>query len=57
MWFFLERYLPAFQEEVRQFIAAVENDYPVPVGGEDALQAPLLALACTRPVRMDEFPI
>jgi len=63
LWFFLERYLPAFQEEVRQFVEAVENDYPVPVGGEDALQATLLAMACTRsaqegrPVRMDEFPI
>lgn len=61
--FFLERYLPAFQEEVRQFIAAVENDYPVPVSADDALQATLLALACrksakeARPVRMDEFQI
>ncbi|MEG1593004.1 MAG: inositol 2-dehydrogenase [Oscillibacter sp.] len=61
--FFLERYLPAFQEEVRQFIAAVENDYPVPVTADDALQATLLALACrrsaqqARPVRLDEFPI
>ena len=61
LWFFLERYLPAFQEEVRQFIAAVENDYPVPVGIEDARKATLLAMACTlsarerRPVRMDEF--
>lgn len=60
-WFFLERYLPAFQEEVRQFIDAVENDYPVPVGVEDAQKATLLAMACTRsarerrPVRMDEF--
>lgn len=63
LWFFLERYLPAFQEEVRQFVEAVEHDLPVPVGGEDALQATLLAMACTRssqegrPVRMDEFPI
>ena len=62
LWFFLERYLPAFQEEVRQFVDAVENDLPVPVTGEDALQATLLAMACTRsaqegrPVRMDEFP-
>lgn len=60
-WFFLERYLPAFQEEVRQFIDAVANDYPVPVGAEDARKATLLAMACTRsarerrPVRMDEF--
>ncbi len=60
-WFFLERYLPAFQEEVRQFVEAVENDYPVPVGADDALQATLLAIACTRsaregrPVRLDEL--
>ena len=63
LWFFLERYLPAFQEEVRQFIEAVENDYPVPVTAEDALQATLLAMACrrsaqlSRPVRLDEFPV
>ena len=61
--FFLERYLPAFQEEMRQFIDAVENDYPVPVCGNDALQATLLAMACTRsaregrPVRMEEIPV
>lgn len=61
LWFFLERYLSAFQEEVRQFIDAVANDYPVPVGVEDARKATLLAMACTRsarerrPVRMDEF--
>lgn len=60
-WFFLERYLPAFQEEVRQFVDAVENDYPVSVGVKDAQKATLLALACVRsakerrPVRMDEF--
>lgn len=61
LWFFLERYLPAFQEEVRQFIDAIENDYPVPVGIQDAREATLLAMACARsaregrPVSMAEF--
>lgn len=61
LWFFLERYLPAFQEEIRQFVDAVQNDTPVPVGIEDARKATLLAMACDRsarerrPVPMDEF--
>lgn len=62
-WFFLERYLPAFQEEIRQFVYAVEHDSPVPVGGEDALKATVLAIACTRsaqerrPVRLEEVSL
>ena len=61
LWFFLERYLPAFQEEIRQFADAVENDHPVPVSIQDAREATLLAMACTRsakegrPIRMEEL--
>ena len=61
LWFFLERYLPAFQEEVRQFVDAVEHDLPVPVGIQDAKKATLLAMACTqsaregRPISMESF--
>lgn len=61
LWFFLERYLPAFQEEIRQFADAVENDHPVPVSIQDAREATLLAVACTRsakegrPIRMEEL--
>ena len=48
-------------KDVRQFVDAVQNDTPVPVGIEDARKATLLAMACDRsarerrPVPMDEF--
>ena len=58
-WFFLERYNDAFIEEEKEFIEAIAEDKPVPVGGFDGLQAVRIALAAGqsfkegRPVRLE----
>jgi myo-inositol 2-dehydrogenase/D-chiro-inositol 1-dehydrogenase len=58
--FFMERYVPSFEAEVRAFADAVANGTKPPVGGEDGRQALLLGLAAKkswqekRPVRMTE---
>ena len=59
--FFMERYVESFLVEMRLFIAAVLEDKPTPVTGEDARAAMLLALAArksceaNRPVRIGEI--
>ncbi len=45
LYFFLERYMQSFKDELIQFVDAVNNDKPVPADGEDGLQALLVALA------------
>ncbi len=61
LWFFLERYMAAYQAEVRAFIECIKNDTAVPVGVEDGLASIRLALACKqslaehRPVRIAEI--
>jgi myo-inositol 2-dehydrogenase/D-chiro-inositol 1-dehydrogenase len=61
LYFFLERYRQAFIDEMTAFVDAVRNATPVPVRGEDGLQALLIALAAGmslkegRPVRLDEI--
>jgi ketose-bisphosphate aldolase len=58
--FFLERYNDAYIEETKLFIACVLQDQPVPVDGNDGLQAELTALAANlsvqlkRPVKLNE---
>jgi myo-inositol 2-dehydrogenase/D-chiro-inositol 1-dehydrogenase len=60
LYFFLERYRQAFIDEMTAFVEAVRTSGPVPVGGNDGLQALLIALAAGkslkegRPVRLDE---
>ncbi len=60
-FFFLERYMASFIEEMRQFIAAIENDTDVPVGIHAGLMSVVLAKAAKksldehRPVRIDEI--
>lgn len=60
-YFFLERYMASFIEEMRQFVSAVQNDTPVPVGIHAGLMSVALAKAAKksldehRPVRMDEI--
>lgn len=60
-FFFLERYMASFIEEMRQFIAAVNNDTPVPVNIHDGLMSVALAKAAKksldehRPVKMSEI--
>ncbi len=61
LYFFLERYMASFAEEMRQFFAAVENDTEVPVGGIDGLNAVIIGLAAKksltegRPVKVSEI--
>ncbi len=60
LYFFLERYRQAFVDEMSAFVEAVRAGNPVPVSGNDGLQALLIALAAGRsvrehrPVRLDE---
>ncbi len=61
LWFFLQRYMSAYQAEVRAFIESIVNDADVEVGVEDGLVSIKLGLACKkslaehRPVRIDEI--
>ena len=45
LYFFLERYLPAYTLELQSFARAVRKDGPVEVSGEDGLRATELGLA------------
>ena len=51
LWFFLERYMGSYQEEVRQFIASIVNDTPTVASIEDGLLSVKLAKACDRSLR------
>ena len=50
-YFFLERYMDSFANEMREFFAAVINDTPTPVCGMDGLKPVLIAIAATESVR------
>ena len=60
-YFFLERYMESFTEEIRQFVDAVLNDKETPVGINDGLQPLIMGLAAKksvlehRPVKISEF--
>ncbi|MCL2856628.1 MAG: inositol 2-dehydrogenase [Oscillospiraceae bacterium] len=49
--FFLERYMDSFVQEMKEFISAIEDDLPVPVGIEDGLQSVLMAMAAQRSLK------
>ncbi|NLB90127.1 MAG: inositol 2-dehydrogenase [Clostridiales bacterium] len=59
-YFFLERYMASFVEELKQFIDAIENDTQVPVGIHAGLMSVVLAIATKkslqekRPVKISE---
>jgi len=59
--FFLERYTESYLREMQEFVDAVRNGSPVPVGGEDGLKAAAIALAAgksareNRPVQLAEI--
>lgn len=61
LYFFLERYMQSFRDEVLQFVDAVNNAAPTPTTGADGLQSLLVALAAKksvaegRPVQMGEM--
>ena len=50
LFFFLERYMGSFSEEMRQFTEAVINDTEVPVGIHAGLQSVKIGLAARRSV-------
>ena len=60
-YFFLERYNDAFVAEVKDFVDAVVNGAPVPVGGKDGLEPVRIAIAAKkslqegRPVKLSEI--
>ncbi len=49
--FFLERYMEAYTNEIKEFVNAVQNNTDVPVTIEDGLQAVLIARAANRSVK------
>ena len=61
LFFFLERYMDSFSEEMRQFTEAVINDTEVPVGIHAGLQSVKIGLAARksveehRPVKISEI--
>ena len=61
LFFFLERYMGSFSEEMRQFVNAVEKDTDVPVGIHAGLQSVKIGLAAKksvaehRPVKLSEI--
>ncbi len=50
LYFFLERYMQSFRDEMIQFVDAVNNDTPTPATGEDGLNSLLVALAAKKSV-------
>ena len=61
LYFFLERYMQSFRDEMLQFVDAVLNDKATPTTGEDGLNSILVALAAKksvaegRPVQLSEI--
>ncbi|TDQ59468.1 myo-inositol 2-dehydrogenase [Mesocricetibacter intestinalis] len=59
-YFFLERYMQSFADEMQCFIASIVNDTPTAVNGNDGLQPVLIAIAAKRsldegrPVKLSE---
>ncbi len=50
LYFFLERYMQSFRDEVLQFVDAVLNDKETPTSGADGLNSILVALAAKKSV-------
>ena len=63
LYFFLERYMQSFAEEIKQFVDAIINDTDVPVTGIDGLKPVLIGIAAKkslqegRPVSINEIAI
>lgn len=61
LYFFLERYMQAYAEEMNQFVKAITEDTPVPANADDGLKAVLIGLAARksyeekRPVKISEI--
>jgi len=50
LYFFLERYMQSFRDEVQQFVDAVNQNTATPTTGEDGLQSLRIALAAKKSV-------
>ena len=50
LFFFLERYMQSFSDEMKQFVDAVENDKEVPVGIHAGMQSVKIGLAAKKSV-------
>lgn len=46
MFFYIDRYIAAYTDEIHAFIDAIVNDKPVPVTGKDGYYSFLIAKAC-----------
>ncbi|NMB45385.1 MAG: inositol 2-dehydrogenase [Firmicutes bacterium] len=61
LYFFLERYMDSFAEEMNDFVTCVKANTVPPVTGEDGLQSLLIAMAAAksavenRPVKLSEI--
>jgi len=61
LYFFLERYMQSFADELKEFVDAVNNDTEVPVNAMDGLKPVLIGLAAKkslvegRPVKLSEI--
>jgi len=61
LYFFLERYMQSFSQEMREFVDAIVNDTEVPVNAMDGLKPVLIGLAAKkslqegRPVKISEL--
>ncbi len=59
--FFIDRYAESYKAEMHAFVEALNQKKPMPITGDDGLQAMLLALAAeksmkeNRPVRLAEI--
>ncbi len=60
LYFFLERYMGSFAQELQDFVTAIREDKQPPVTGKDGLEALYIAIAATqsakagRPVKLSE---
>ncbi len=60
LYFFLERYMQSFADEIKQFVEAIVNDTEVPVNAMDGLKPILIGMAAKksieegRPVKISE---
>jgi len=61
LYFFLERYMQSFADEIKEFVDAIVNDTEVPVNAVDGLKPVLIGLAAKksleegRPVKISEI--
>jgi myo-inositol 2-dehydrogenase/D-chiro-inositol 1-dehydrogenase len=60
LYFFLERYMDSFIAEMKEFVEAIKQDKPTPVGGLDGRKPVVIAMAAkkslleNRPVKLSE---